>query len=102
MFRQLGIDETLRARIVQALPGVPVATLIARGEVELGFQQTSEMINAPGIELLGPLPVGLQLLTRFSAAATSWARNRTAIAQLLAFMTSGKVDSVKRQFGMEP
>ncbi len=102
MFEQLGMAETLRAKIVQAPPGVPVAALIARGDVELGFQQTSELINAPGIELLGPLPAPLQLFTTFSAAATSWAKNRTAIAQLLEFITSSKVDYVKRRFGMEP
>src|SRR3569833_558480 len=47
--RNWGLDEQVKARIVQAKPGIPVAKLLADGEVELGFQQLSEMLGAPGI-----------------------------------------------------
>ncbi len=102
MFQSLGVHQTLKARIVQAPPGIAVASLIADNQVELGFQQISELINAPGIELLGPLPAGLQMVTTFSAAATRWAQNRAAIAEFLAFMNSKEVDPIKRRFGMQP
>ena len=39
-----------------APPGVPVAALVAKGEADLGFQQLSELIGQPGIEVVGPLP----------------------------------------------
>ena len=41
------------SRIVQAPPGVPVGALVARGEVELGFQQLSELMHLDGIDVLG-------------------------------------------------
>ena len=102
MFQTLGVHDALKARLIQAPPGVPVASLIARDEVELGFQQVSELINAPGIELLGQLPAALQSVTTFTAATTTWAQNRQAIAELLKFMNSKPADAVKRRFGMEP
>ena len=37
------------------LPGVPVATLIARGEADIGFQQLSELLHEPGVEVVGAL-----------------------------------------------
>ena len=102
MFQTLGVPDALKVRLIQAPPGVPVASLIARDEVELGFQQVSELINAPGIELLGQLPAALQSVTTFTAAATTWAKNRQAIAELMQFMNNKSAEAVKRRFGMEP
>jgi molybdate transport system substrate-binding protein len=102
MFQAMGIYEIVQQRIVQAPAGVPVAALIASGEVALGFQQISELINAPGIELVGPLPPALQMVTTFSAAATVRAQNSDVIHELLVFMNHPEADAVKRRFGMEP
>jgi len=49
LFRAWGIGEQLRNRLLQASPGVPVGSLLARGEATLGFQQLSELIGLPGI-----------------------------------------------------
>src|SRR5687767_9705481 len=43
LFERWGVAEELKDRIVVAPPGVPVGLLVARGEVELGFQQLSEL-----------------------------------------------------------
>ena len=56
LFERWGIAEQLRSRIVQAPAGVPVAQLVAEGRVELGFQQLSEMLAAPGIRVIGGMP----------------------------------------------
>jgi molybdate transport system substrate-binding protein len=58
LFERWGIADRIRERIVQAPPGVPVGQLVADGKVALGFQQLSEMMNLPGIDVLGPLPAG--------------------------------------------
>ena len=44
----------IAGRTVQAPPGVPVGTLVARGEVALGFQQLSELMHLEGIDRGGP------------------------------------------------
>ncbi|PRX31300.1 extracellular solute-binding protein [Paraburkholderia sp. BL18I3N2] len=68
LFRTLGIAETIAPRIVPAPPGVPVGTLVARGDIELGFQQSSESMHLPDIDVIGSLPAEVQTITTFSVA----------------------------------
>lgn len=102
LFERWGIASELQARIVQAPPGVPVGSLVAKGEVELGFQQLSELINLEGIDVLGPLPADIQILTLFSAGITTACVHQDAVKELLAFLTSPAADEAKRRNGMEP
>ncbi len=101
-FERWGILETVRPRIVQAPPGVPVARLVAQGEVALGFQQLSELLHVPGIAIVGPLPPGVQIMTTFSAALAATCRQPEAARALLAAMASASADEAKRRQGMEP
>ncbi len=102
LFERWGIDGQIRERIVQAPPGVPVGSLVAAGQVALGFQQLSEMMNLPGIEVLGPLPDAIQIITTFSAALSVSSTQPEAVRALLAFMVSPAVAHIKHQNGMEP
>ena len=101
-FERWGILETVRPRIVQAPPGVPVARLVAQGEVALGFQQLSELLHVPGIAIVGPLPPGVQIMTTFSAALAATCRQPEAARALLTSMASASADEAKRRQGMEP
>jgi molybdate transport system substrate-binding protein len=87
---------------VQAPPGVPVATVVARGEAALGFQQLSELLDQPGIAIVAPLPPGADVVTVFAAALGTAARRRHAAAKFLAFLASADADAAKRRHGMEP
>jgi molybdate transport system substrate-binding protein len=79
-----------------------VGTLVARGDVELGFQQLSELMHLPGIDVIGTLPPEIQVTTVFSAAVCN-ASNRPAAAEaLLSFLASPQGDATKRRHGMEP
>ena len=102
LFERWGIAQAIQSRIVQAPPGVPVGTLVARGEVALGFQQLSELMALPGIEHLGGLPPEVQIVTTFSAGIAAGTRQAGAVRALLAFMNAGEADTVKRRHGMEP
>jgi molybdate transport system substrate-binding protein len=102
LFEHWGIAATVAPRILQAPPGIPVATLVARGDVELGFQQLSELIHAAGIDVIGPLPPGIQMVTVFSAAVCTVSNRRAAARDLLAFFASPAADATKRRHGMDP
>ena len=102
LFERWGILETIKPRIVQAPPGVPVGSLVAKGEVELGFQQLSELINIKGITVLGPLPPAIQTITTFSAGVSAASENVDAARGLLAFMAAPAAAATKRKQGMEP
>lgn len=102
LFERWGIAERIAARIVQAPPGVAVGALIARGEVELGFQQMSEMIGVEGIDVLGMLPPQIQTLTVFEAAICANVNAPQLARAFLAFLASPDADGAKVRHGMEP
>jgi molybdate transport system substrate-binding protein len=102
LFAQWGVLDEIRTRIVQAPPGVPVARLIAQGDVELGFQQLSELLGAPGIEIVGLLPDPVQVMTVFSGAIGRSASSPDVARAWLDFMASAAADDVKRRHGMAP
>ena len=102
LFERWGIADQVKARTVQAPPGVPVGTLVARGEVALGFQQFSELMNLDGIDVLGPLPAAIQITTTFSGGICSASQHGEAVRRMLAFMASPDAAQAIRRNGMEP
>jgi molybdate transport system substrate-binding protein len=100
LFEHWGLTDTLKDRLVQARAGVPVGRLVASGDVELGFQQLSELMDLDGITLLGGMPPGLEITSRFSGAVTANAARPGAAQALLDFMASPANDALKRQHGM--
>jgi molybdate transport system substrate-binding protein len=101
LFERWGIAEQLASRIVQAPPGVPVGSLLASGEAELGFQQLSEFIHEDGISIAGPLPPEIQITTTFSAGICTASKQAAAVRDLLVFMTSPDAIPAKLRQGME-
>lgn len=102
LFERWGIAQDIAPRMVQAPPGVPVGSLVAQGQVELGFQQLSEMLNLPGIDVLGPLPAAVQIITTFSGGVASASQQPAQVRALLAFMASPAATQAKLRQGMEP
>ena len=90
------------AHALVAPPGVPVATLVADGEADLGFQQLSELIGHPGIEIAGPLPPEIQAVTVFSAGLSSKSQNPESARALVAYLASPETGGAKRRYGMAP
>ncbi len=89
------------ARTLVAPPGVPVATLVANGEADLGFQQLTELIGQPGIEIAGPLPPEIQAVTLFSAGVSITSEDPEGARALVAYLTSVETEVAKRRHGME-
>jgi molybdate transport system substrate-binding protein len=102
LFERWGIAGEIQGRIVTAPPGVPVGALVARGEVELGFQQLSELMHLQGIDVLGPLPEPIQIVTIFSAGVGAKAAQPEAARALLQFMASPAAADAKQRQGMTP
>src|SRR5439155_21162281 len=68
MMERLGIAESVTPKITlkQAITGG--VELVARGEVELGLFNLSEVLPVKGVTLVGPLPADLQSWIVFTAA----------------------------------
>lgn len=102
LFKHWGILDQIRPRIVVPPPGVPVGSLIAAGRAALGFQQLSELMNLPGITVLGALPDSIQTVTVFSGGICAASSQPVAARQLLLYMQAPAATALKRRHGMEP
>lgn len=102
LFERWGIAGTIAPRIVTPPPGTSVASLVAKGEVALGFQQLSEMMGVPGIQVIGGLPEAVQIVTTFSAARATVSTQAAAVQAFLAFAASPATAELKRRHGMTP
>ena len=101
MFERWGILEGIRSRIVVPPPGVPVASLVASGAAEIGFQQLSELLNRPGIEVIGALPAAIQSVTIFSGGVSATCARPDAARALLRHMASPAASRVKQRYGLD-
>ena len=102
LLEKWGVDPKDTERVVQAPPGVPVGSLIARGEVELGFQQMSEFLEVQGIEVAGVLPAEIQSVTLFACGVGAQAGNDAGARDLIGYLTSSETNTTKWKHGMEP
>jgi len=105
MFPKLGIADQVagKSRKVRGPPsGEPVAVVVARGEVEIGFQQVSELIHVPGVTFVGAIPAELQPGFSFAGALTSAARQPEAANALIRFLASPEAAPAILKAGLTP
>jgi len=105
LFAKLGVADQVagKSRKVRGPPsGEPVAAVVARGEVEIGFQQVSELINVPGVTFVGAIPAELQPGFSFAGAITNTARQPDAALALLRFLASPEAASTILKAGLAP
>ena len=100
LIERLGLAEALRPKI-KVRDGI-VGELAASGEVEIAVQQISELMQADGVDIVGPLPDELQSITVFSAGVFTDSTQPAAAKAFVAHLASSAVAPVIRQKGMEP
>jgi molybdate transport system substrate-binding protein len=88
LFQRMGIAEEIKAKSKQVPSATPIGAVVASGKAEIGFQQVSELIAFPGVDLAGPLPVEIQRYTVFSAALPASVRQTDAAKALITFLSS--------------
>jgi molybdate transport system substrate-binding protein len=98
---RLGIADAVRAKTT-LVEGVPVAELVARGDVELGMQQINVILPVAGIDYAGPLPGELQGYVEFAAGLLAVSKEPAAAKALLGFIASPAAEPLIRKSGMEP
>ena len=102
LFEKLGVLDQVKPKMKQTATGVFVGSIIASGEVEIGFQQVSELSQYEGVDYVGPLPAEVQNYTTFSSGVLSNAKEAEAARALVRYITSPQAGAVYRKRGMEP
>jgi len=101
LFPRLGIAAAMNPKS-KKISGEPVGAAVARGEAEIAFQQISELRPVAGIDIVGPLPPELQVVTIFAAGIATGARDANLARGLIAFLASPAAAGAIEKSGMEP
>jgi molybdate transport system substrate-binding protein len=101
MFQRLGIADAMKDK-ARKIPAEPVARVVARGDAEIGFQQISELLPVPDIDIVGQLPPELQKITVFSAGIATVAKEPDAGKALIRFLASPAAGAAIVKSGIEP
>jgi len=99
---KLGIAEQLKPKTTLVPGGGSSGALAASGEAEIAVQMISELMPVSGVEVVGPLPPGLQTLTVFSAGVSASAATPVAAKQLILFLSSPAAAPALRDAGLDP
>jgi molybdate transport system substrate-binding protein len=101
LFDRMGIGAEMQRKTVVFKQRSERFAPVARGEVEIGFNQVSEIIVQPGIELAGPLPAPIQNYTVFTAAVVAAGKNPDGGKRLIDFIASRDAAAVFEAKGFE-
>ncbi len=102
LFQKMGIADQVKGKLKQTPTGVFVGSIIASGEVEIGFQQVSELSHFAGVDYVGPLPADVQRFTTFSSGIIAGAKEADAARALVKFITAPAAAAAFKKRGMEP
>ena len=101
VIEQLGIAELVNAKAKINASGL-VGEVVLRGEVELGFQQISELLAVKGVDVIGPLPDELQLNSVFAAGIGAATQQQKTAQALIAQLRTAHAARVMRDNGLTP
>lgn len=101
LWPEMGLWEKIEHKSKRIL-SERVAAVVARGEVEIGFQQISEILAIEGADYAGPIPDKLQKITTFSTGITSDSPNPDLAQQLIDFISSKEVAETIAETGLMP
>jgi molybdate transport system substrate-binding protein len=98
---QLGLTERLKGKTTLT-GGGPVTDYLARGDFEVGIQQTNIMVGVPGTDYVGPLPGFLNKPCPSSVALLTTSKEPDAGRAMIKFMVSPQAAPLLRKTHVEP
>jgi molybdate transport system substrate-binding protein len=101
LFPKLGIADQIRGKS-KKIEADPVGEAVARGEIEIGFQQISELRPVKGIDIVGPLPPGAQRVTVFAAGIPATSKHPAEAKALIGWLASPAAYAAIKESGLEP
>jgi molybdate transport system substrate-binding protein len=101
MFKKLGLEDQLKPKATM-VPKIPVASVVADGQYEVGFQQVAELLPVPGVTFVGRIPESVQSVTRYAAGIPVESKNQKEAAALLKYMAAPAALPVIKSTGLDP
>ncbi|KAA0984427.1 ABC transporter substrate-binding protein [Pseudomonas sp. ANT_J12] len=100
LFKKLGIEDQLKPKS-KMIPKIPVGSVVATGDYQLGFQQVSELLPVPGVSFVAKIPESVQSVTRFAAGIPVGAQHPAQAKALLDYLASPAVQPQVQATGLD-
>src|SRR5262249_7541101 len=100
VFPMLGIADKLSLKV--GTRGADATAMVAAGEADIVLAPVSELVNVPGIAIVGEIPDEVQLIQVFAAAVVAGSDRLDDAKRLIAFLASGDAAAAIEKSGMEP
>lgn len=100
LFKKLGVQAQLAPKSTM-IERIPVASVVAKGDYEIGFQQVAELLPVPGITFVGKIPEDVQSVTRYAAGIPINADHPDEAKKLLAYLASPDAQPTVRATGLD-
>ena len=100
LIERLGIAAEVKAKHKDTAGAV--GELLTTGEAEIGIQQIPELAAVPGVEVVGPFPGELQVITVFSAALDTKAKDNEAAKAFVKFISAPAAAAAYKAKGLDP
>jgi molybdate transport system substrate-binding protein len=100
LFKRLGIEDQLKPKS-KMIPKIPVGSVVASGDYQLGFQQVSELLPVPGVSFVAKIPESVQSVTRFAAGIAVGAQHPAQVKALLEYLASSAAQSDVKSTGLD-
>lgn len=98
---RLGIADAMKPKTVAFKQRSERFEAVARGDVEIGFNQISEIIAAQGVDLADPLPGSIQNYTQFAGGIVATSKEKEAAKALIRFISSPATQAIWRAKGFD-
>lgn len=100
LFKRLGIEDQLKPKS-KMISKIPVGSVVAAGDYQLGFQQVSELLPVPGVSFVAKIPESVQSVTRFAAGIPVGAQHPAEAKALLEYLSSSTAQPDVKATGLD-
>jgi molybdate transport system substrate-binding protein len=101
LFERLGIAAEMKPKTTVFKQRSERFEAVARSEVEIGFNQISEIVATPRVDLVGPLPAPIQRYTLFAAGVVASGGEQDASRAVIRFISSAEAQVIWKAKGFE-
>lgn len=100
LFAKLGEHDKLAAK-AKKIEKTPVASMVANGQYEIGFQQVAELLPVPGVTFVGRIPEEVQSITRFAGGVPVKAEHPAEGKALLQYLAAPSAQAIVKETGLD-